>query len=325
MPVLIARTDKVGDLVLATPAAELIKKAMPYERVIFLCSSYAQEVLEDNPYIDEVIAIDRNASPFEIAKRLKPLNISIAIVLFPTLNVSLGVFLAGIPVRCSTGFRWYQFLFNKLTYLRRSKCMLKEWEYNVLLVQIGIPTLRSLTAHPKVFPSERDVERAERLLAGKKRPIILIYPGGGKELRWPKEHFKRLCILLEAKGATPVVTVGKNEEHMISEFKRWAIDRVLSLGELAALMKLCDVVVSNNTGPMHIAAALKRPLIQIFDPRWAVNPKRWGHNYTGASVLRPPLPFCNGKCKNCKYRPCMEMITVENVYKEIERCLGRRL
>ncbi len=317
MATLVVRPDKVGDLVLATPVAEAIKTVSPHEEVLFLCSSYAKDVLLNNPFVDEVIEV---APPEELIKRLRSFKIERAVVLFPTLGVSWAIFRAKVPERYTSGFRWYQFLYNHVIHLRRSKCLHKEWEYNLMLAREAFPEIDVHRFYPKVFPTTEALEKAHSLLKGKSRPVVLVYPGGGGERRWPAEHFVRLCQRIESFG-TPVVPLGPAERELSGYFERWLLPP-LSLEELTGVIALCDGVVSNNTGPMHIAATLKKPLVQLFDPRRACNPRRWGHDYPGSSVLVPPVPECESCSPSCKYQDCMRLIPVEWVEKELRRCLS---
>ncbi len=323
MATLIVRQDKIGDLVLATPVAEAVKRAAPGERIYFMCSSYASAVLRGNPHVDQIVEIDPGEGPSSIAKKIDGLHPKPerAIVLFPTLNVALAVFMARIPVRCSTGFRWYQPLFNRLTILRRSKALYKEWEYNLMIARLAFPRIDPCAYRPKVFPTAEAREKAEKLIKGLPKPLILVYPGGGGEKRWPVERFKGLCQKISHIG-TPLVVLGPSERDLEKEFDRWPMAAGLNLEELMGLIALCDGMVSNNTGPMHIAAALEKPLVQIFDPRRACNPKRWGHEYKKSSILYPPVPACKGCRPDCPYGDCMDLIDEEWVFRELERCLA---
>ncbi|BAT70963.1 glycosyl transferase, family 9 [Thermosulfidibacter takaii ABI70S6] len=321
MATLIVRPDKVGDLVLATPVAEAIKTNYPDEKVIFLCSSYAKDVLSNNPFIDEVIDIEKNSPAEEIANHLKDKNISKAVVLFSTYPISAALYTLRIPIRCTSGFRWYQFLYNRVVYLRRSQCKMKEWEYNLKLAKEVFPKIEVRKFLPKVFPDEKLKERFSEILTNSK-PKILVYPGGGGEKRWPVSKFVELCQQIERTIGLPIVVLGPQERDLKEAFKKWLWREKLNLKELIAFIANIDAMVTNNTGPMHIAASLKKPLVQIFDPRKACNPKRWGHEYPKTSILIPPVPFCKRCDKSCKYYDCMDLISVQTVLRELERCLS---
>lgn len=321
MPTLVVRTDKIGDLVLASPVAEAIKENYPEEKVFFMCSSYAQAVLENNPYIDSLIPISGKETTGELVKKIKALNADKALILFAQPKVSLAIFLSGISQRCIGGFRWHQFLHNRVVFLRRSKCLMKEWQYNLKQAQKLFPKIDPYAYPPKVYPAPKSVEEIKKHLEGAKRPLILVYPGGGKEIRWPVENFFKLCLLIERNLGTPLVVLGPQERELTEIFKKWLYPKELPLRALIALISLVDAVVSNNTGPMHIAAALKKPLVQIFDPRWACNPNRWGHHYPKSAVLRPPVPFCKRCTTCCSHYNCMKLIKAEDAYRTLERCL----
>ncbi len=321
MPTLVVRTDKIGDLVLASSVAEAIKKNYPKEKVFFMCSKYAQAVLENNPYIDFLITISGKEATSELVREIKALNADKALILFAQPKVSLAIFLSGIPERCIGGFKWHQFLHNRVVFLRRSKCLMKEWQYNLKQTQKLFPKIDPYAYPPKVYPDTKIVEEIKKQLAGIKKPLILVYPGGGKEIRWPVENFFKLCSLIEKNIGSPLVVLGPQERELTEIFKKWLFPKELSLRELIALIYLADAVVSNNTGPMHIAAALNKPLVQIFDPRWACNPSRWGHHYPKSAIVRPPVPFCERCTTCCPHYNCMKLINAKDVYRALEQCL----
>jgi len=87
-----------------------------------------------------------------------------------------------------------------------------------------------------------------------------------------------------------------------------------NLRELAAVIKNCDVVISNSTGPMHLAVALGTHTVAIFCPIFAAGPIRWGPYGEEHQVIQPPVPVCF-KCKprSCPHYDCMEKIKTEQI------------
>lgn len=321
MPTLVVRADRIGDVVLATSVIEAIAEKYPEEELFFLTSTYAKAVVEGNPHIFEILSVNEDTNIERIIRWIKERKIDKAIILFPTFKLSWAIFRAGVKNRVGAGFRWYQPLFTKTVYLRRSKATKKEWEYNLELAAYLFPEIEK--KEPVVYLKEEEIEKAANLLKSFPRPIIGVYPGGGKEKRWKAENFVKLCKLIEEEVGFPLVLWGPSEKEILHIFeKRW-LSPELNLRELISVISQLDAFVTNNTGPMHIAASFKKPLVQIFDPRKAVNPKRWGYEYPKAVVIKPEVPTCKKCRESCPYYDCMDRIPVETVFRELKRCIGK--
>ncbi len=322
MPTVVIRPDKIGDLVLSTPVIEGIKKKYPEEKLFVICSNYAYKVLLNHPAIEKLIIYD-GKNHREIYEKLTNYKIDKAIDLFPLFNIALTLLKAKVEIRATSGFRWFQWLYNRRIYLRRSKCMKKEWEYNLDIAALVFPEIEK-NVSPVLYLSEKEKEEAQKLIKEFPRPVVGIFPGGGGEKRWPVQKFHELCLKIEREGATPLVLLGPQEVELKKFFKeKWMPSDILNIRKLMGIIYEVDAFVSNNTGPMHIAAAFKKPLVQIFDPRWAVNPKRWGHEYEKAFILTPPVPHCKKCHESCQYYDCMEKISVDDVWLKLAKCLER--
>lgn len=323
---LLVRTDRVGDLVLASPCIQAAKEAWPSCEVWFLASGYAASVLQGNPYLDSLL-LYQGEPPGELARRLKGYSFDAVVCLFPTWPLALALYRAGIPVRVASGFRWYQWLFNRRVYLRRSRALKKEWEYNLDL--LGLLGWEGEYLPPRFYLRPEEVEWAQKVVEDKgwPRDFVALYPGGGGELLWPLGRFIQLVELMKERGMFPVVFWGPGEEDMARtlEGAGAVMAPPTNLRELASLLSLSGAMVTNNTGPMHIGAALGLPLVQLFDPRRACNPARWGYYGRGKRVLLPPVPRCSGKCTpKCAYHPCMEAIEPQTVLKALEEVLHEK-
>ncbi len=317
MATLIVRPDKIGDLVLSTSVVEAIKEKYPEEKIFFIVSKYAKDILKNNPKIEDYIAIDDKTKIKEIVNFIKINRIDKTIILFPNFKISLAIKLAKVDRVIFPGFRIYQFMFKDIVYLRRSKAIKKEWEYNIDLAKKLFPDIEY--KKPKIYLTEEELERARWILKKFKRPIVGLYPGGGKEHRWPQDKFKELASKLESIGLTTIVLLGPNETDLLDNFSRWYIGEMLSLRELIAVISELDLFITNNTGPMHIRGAFEKPMIQIFDPRKAVNPIRWGYDYPGAYTIKPAVDYCSSKCNKCKYKNCMNLIEVDIVFELVKK------
>ena len=119
---LIVRTDRIGDVILSLPLAGIIKKHYPECRVTFLVRDYTKELVENHPYIDEVLILNETDGKVNLKENIsaiKQFNFDSSIIVYPTLSTSLVVFLSGIKYRVGTGYRWYSFLFNEKIYEHR--------------------------------------------------------------------------------------------------------------------------------------------------------------------------------------------------------------
>ena len=140
--ILIVRTDRIGDVVLSLPMAELVKKKYPDCKVAYFIRDYTSPLIDGNPFIDEVVVAEESNGEILFKKNLEKIkskNFDTCVVVNPTLKISLTLFFAGIKNRIGTGYRWYSFLFNKKVFEHRKYAEKHELEYNVnLLNKIGI-------------------------------------------------------------------------------------------------------------------------------------------------------------------------------------------
>lgn len=146
----------------------------------------------------------------------------------------------------------------------------------------GVPTLACDNAEPELRVREEDKRRARALLSGdtRKGPLSLVHPGASvPEKRWPGEAFGRVAKDLAQLGYTVAVTGSAGEKELtrrVSEASPGSLDlgNKTDLSTLIALVARANVVVSNDTGPVHLAYALRTPSVTLFGPSTDAN--RWG-------------------------------------------------
>lgn len=317
--ILLVRQDKIGDLVLITPAIRALKAAAPRISISVLASPYAAPVLHHNPHIDKVF-LWQEGDWKGVARELAKEGFHAAVLFFPTLRVAMAVKKAGIPVRIGGGNRPYWFLFTHRVPIHRSKHQMREWEYNLEVLRPLGMNLEQREPEVFVTKEEKDWAVQEITRLGVNREVIGLYAGGGGEIRWPMEGFLDLGALMNSQGWQPLFLWGKGEEKLAEQAKMsgMAVAPPTSIRELMALLSCCRAVVSNNTGPMHIAAALRRPLVQLFDPRLACSPKRWGYQGKGRRVLLPQVPPCKRCTPDCPHFNCMNKITPQQVFQAVK-------
>jgi heptosyltransferase-2 len=180
---------------------------------------------------------------------------------------------------------------------------------------------------PEVFLSDTEMEWAHKALAKKginsDAVIIAIHPGAHyPSQRWPAERFGEVAKEIVEQSEAKVILLGSSDEKVLLEAieKRVGADIQTfscdNIRELIALLSRCDLLVCNNSGPMHIAAALKVPTVSMMGP--TVTPL-W-LPYGEKNVVINKALHCS-PCNRavCKGHECMESITVDEVYKAVQK------
>lgn len=201
------------------------------------------------------------------------------------------------------------------------------------------PLLRSRGVEPDPHPPRLPIpagaaDLADAALSGagllRDGSLVLIAPGAafGWTKRWPPDRFGRLAVDLAARGRACAVVIGPGEEPLAAEVCRASSATLPVLGAdldpvgVAALAARASVVVANDSGPMHLAAAVGTPVVALFGP---TDPGRTGPTGAPSEVLDRYV-FCS-PCylKECPYRhECLREISVEAVVGAVERLLDRK-
>jgi len=331
--ILIVRTDRIGDVLLSTPVVEALRLKYPGAHIAMLVSGQTKEILEGNPFLNEVL-VDEGDKASRLAQRLKAKKYDAAVLLHPTPRLAWALSRAKIPIRVGTGYRGYSFLFSKRVYEHRKTAERHELEYNLSLAGALGATIKD--PEPKIFLSSEDRAWAKERLAkaevkeGEK--LVGIHPGSGGTARdWKPERFGELGERIQKEIGARAVVTGVEAERDLANIVASRMSRtpVMIIGEtnlkrLTAVLEQEMAFVSNSTGPMHLAAAVGTKVVTIFPPIRTCSPRRWGPWGKGHKVILPIVPECR-KCvgTKCRYCDCMDMITVDEVFKAVKEALGR--
>ena len=327
--ILLIRTDRLGDVVLTLPLLPVLRRHFPEAQISMLVNTYTSPVLKGNQYLDEVLLYDNSSNliPFsKILRSLRAHEFDTAIVVHPTFRLALLIFLAQVPARVGTGYRWYSFLFNRRVYEHRKDARRHEVGYNLnLLTALGC-RWQSPLEFPIAISSEnvaRVRELCKDMSVKNENHLVIIHPGSGGSARdWTASNFGKLASrCIEEMAARVILTGGKGEEHLVQEALNHIPQGALNLGnrldvmDLAALIESADLFVSNSTGPLHIAAAVGTPVVAIYPPIRQCSPERWGPYTTKKKVFVPDRNLC-ARCQGgeCEGSDCMDQITVEEVF-----------
>lgn len=337
--ILVVRTDRIGEALLNLPAIRALKKSFK-AYLVALVSPSVKELLEGSPEIDELIVYDRTNYDKHILTRLGLLfklrkkKFDLAVILNPTKRFHILSYLAGIPLRLGYARKWGFLLTHKI----KDKKFLgqkHEVEYNLDLVRsIGADTN---DRHISIKISQQDNQSITELLQRygikEKDLIIAFHPYASNPAKcWPENNFAVICDRIYSQFNAKVIIVGGKQEQklvleLISLTKSTPINLAgqLTLKQLACLFQRSVLFISNDSGPVHIAAAMDTPCLVIFSRNIpGVGPKRWGPWGNGHTILHKD-PGCN-PCldRNCPFDfKCLTLITSEEVLQAVEQRLAR--
>lgn len=297
--ILLVRTDRIGEMVLTTPAIRAVRGFFPAARITFIASHYSSEIVEGSPFVDIVIKFDsvevKNSfnEKLKFFLMIKKLNFDLAIIFNPSRFFNILTFFAGIRQRVGYN-RKAGFLLTDRLKDKKSLCEKHEVDYNLDLIEsIGIKAEdKSL-----YFPVDAFIEENLKKILSTKGVdfddrVIAIHPAtSNPEKMWPAERFASLCDRIIGMRAFAglvrpprVVLIGGQEERFISEKVKAAaknpvidLTGAFSIKELGAFLKNCVCLISNDSGPVHIAAAVGAPAAVFFgEERPGGSSKRWG-------------------------------------------------
>jgi heptosyltransferase-2 len=320
MNVLIVRPDGIGDVLLSLPVATQLRRLLPGVRIGFLTSPTVAPLLARHPDVDYVRTI-RFTDPLKELRHAFSQGVEAAIFLKPFRRLMWAAWVAGVPIRVATGYRWYSLLANRHVYEHRSEFFKHESEYNVDMLK-GLGLCPQPVSHPVLTLTEAERAAGSSRWSGLPSPRVVVHPGGISARRWRLEQYRDLVSTLTDRGYGVVLTGSDQERREFGKglslptaFPSEVGDLMgkLSLRELMSVIANAHVVVSGATGPAHLAAALGIPTVTLFDPRRNNLPVRWKPLGTGI-LLRPDVPTCD-KCigEVCPYWDCLDRFTVATV------------
>ncbi len=336
--ILVVRTDRIGDVVLTLPVAEILRSAYPDAIITFLARSYTHDILVGQKGIDRIILYDEQGTAKPLGNLIAELRggeFDFAVVCYPRFRIALALLLAGVRIRIGTGFRWYSFLFNRRVYEHRKTAQKHEFEFNVsLLKPLGLAVSSAPVPVLAVTDDARRTAQQERRRLGlsDKDSFIVLHPGSGGSARdWSPANFRILALELTGIGFKIVVTGAQGEEKLVESVVHGTKSSVkasvgkLGLLEYAAFVKLSDLFISNSTGPLHIAAAVGTPVIGFYPPILACSPSRWGPVTKRKIVFVPDRTQCT-LCRGgeCRGNVCMDQIQVANVISAVRTLIPKR-
>ncbi len=263
----------IGDILLSTPVLKNLHSAFPSLQIDFLCETFAADVVRGNPALHEILTFNKkNDSTFSVIRRVRERKYDIVMDLFANPRTAMITRWSGAKHRIGFPFRGRKYAYTHLIQPRGGEVHNIDFNLDVLR-SFGIQVADSF---PDFFLDESSRSKAEawfkeqKITAGK---IVGINPSGGwYTKKWNKHSYAALADKIANEDNTSVVFFwGPGElqdvEYIRSKMKQQSfIIPKTSLKEMGAFLARCSYVISNDSGPMHIAAALGVPTLGIYGP-----------------------------------------------------------
>jgi len=341
--ILVVQPNWVGDAIMATPALRALRELYPEAHISYLLRRYVKPVYTGLPWADRLITYRTGRSKgklgrgmIDLAARLRAGRFELAVLLANSFKSALLCKLAGIKrvVGYERDGRGFLLTDKLLPAKERGKFLPTPiTRYYLGLAQYLGSHQRALNLELHVTAQEEAEARRIFARAGldsslcrpgenKNGPLVLLNPGAqyGDAKCWPPANFAILADrLMDELGATVLVSGAPRERRILDEVQRHmrhaAVDlaaKGLTLGALKEIVRRCDLVITNDTGPRHIAAAFGVPVVTIFGP---TNPEWTEINFEKERELSVPV-FC-GPCqkKKCALdHRCMTRISPSTVF-----------
>lgn len=329
--ILVVNVNWLGDVVFSTPVFRALKEKYPCASITCLVVPRVATVIQQIPFVDEIIVYDEKGrdrflwGKIRLVSHLRSKKFDVAFLLHGSWTRALIVFLAGIPLRVGydvkkRGWLLTHRVFVEKGLIHRSDAYLKVLE--PLKISVGDRTT--------FLDTSEDAMTGIRTLlfnAGIKENdlCVVAHIGGNWDLkRWPFENFAKLFdILAENLNAKIVICGGQDDIALaqkvcsLTKHKPYILAGKTTFIELVALMKMASVVVSADSGPLHIASSVGAKVVGLFGPThpFVTGPRGSGKNsfiFHDVGCNKTPCYYLN-----CPDNVCMKAITVDDVIQKI--------
>jgi heptosyltransferase II len=352
--ILVRGVNWLGDAVMTTPALIRLREKFREAHITLLTPEKLRELWTLHPAVDEVIGFEVGEGLFAVGRKLRAGKFDLALVFPNSPRSALEGWLAGIPQRIGYARPWRNWFLTQTVGNRPGHAQMRKRtpdEIRQLVEQSGanvvartpIPTsahqlheylhlIGALGASPEPVPPCLVITAAEEAATARKfglidalkdaRPILGLNPGAeyGSAKRWPAEKFVAAANGIQKRtNCGWVILGGKGDVELADKIANGVpaatnLAGNTSLRELMALLKLCRVLLTNDTGPMHVAAALGTPVVVPFG---STSPELTGPGLPGDPRHR--LVKSDAPCAPCFLRECpidfrcMQGLSVERV------------
>ena len=343
--VVVRGTNWVGDAVLTIPALRELRRLLPRAHITLATRSWAQGLFADADFLDDLLVYDRGArqlgAVIKQTREWRRRRFDAALLFQNAFEAALIARAASVPIRLGYATDGRRSLLTHPLAVPPWRGERHEVFYYLNIIgelERLLDGVSNIQDHEPLFAlkvsDERRREALELLRAEGANmndvPLVALCPGStnSRAKRWPAERYAALADLLIERAGAQVALIGSRDEEEVSrEVARQMRQRPImltgrtELAGVAALLSLADVLVTNDTGPAHIAAALERPTLVIFGPTVPATTRPYSPL---AEIIRRPPDCAPCMLRDCPIdHRCMTAITPEEVYERAVRLLDR--
>ncbi|MGE5608874.1 MAG: lipopolysaccharide heptosyltransferase I [Bacillota bacterium] len=328
--ILIMKPSSLGDIVHALPVFNLLRRRFPQAHITWLVAPYCAGLLKGLEGLDEIMLFDRRRlgaawwNPkallelLQLHRELRRRQFDLVIDLQGLFRSGWMAWQSGAPIRIGfANARELAWIF----YTHRVP--IETMEQHAVDRYLKIAAALGCDSGPTEFrfpTTEADRQAVGKLLPRGERIAVLMPGANWITKRWPAERFAALVELLKERfGLRSVIAGGKDAAEVAGRIPG-AIDLTnkTTIPQLVALLERADLVVANDSGPMHIAAALGRPLVTLFGP---TNPVRTGPYARPEAVVRANIDCAPCYRRQCPHSRCLRELGIEPVLSAVEKQL----
>ncbi len=326
--ILVIKLSAIGDVILSVPSLRALRQKFPDAWISVLVGRKSRALLRNCPYVNDVIAYEETGSGLSSIAKMGRLLVKegfdTVVDLQNNRTSHLLSYLSGATLRVGHGNRRWSFLLSRRTQPGAPDLAPIDHQFQVLQL-LGV---ESVERRLELWAEKEDVKRVNTFLESQwiSPSQVLIGLNPGSSLRWatkqwPVENFAKLCDELARRNFRVVITGSDLEAPLAEELLRLTRNKPVNavgkttIPELIALVRRCQVFVSSDSAPMHIAASSSVPLVALFGPtdakRHLVPPERY-------EVFQKEVPCGPCYLRNCPVGlVCMNKIGVQEVLDSI--------
>lgn len=316
----------IGDIILSTIVLENLKAAFPHSGIHYLTEEFAKRAVENNPFVSKILTFNKKDFVLSIIKKVRKENYDLVFDFWSNPKTAQVTFFSGAKYR--VGFkkrgRKYAYNFRGLNgtmgehAAEDNLVLLKAFEIPIISKRIIYQTTREEKQFASNFFGNLNI---------KDKMIIGIIPSGGWESkRCNPVKWIEICEEIQKKYKTQFIVLWgpgdeKDKNILYERLKPTPlIAPETNFGELSALIERCDIVIANDSGPMHVSAALRKPTLGIFGPTDPIAHRPYSEN--SSFVIHSELNCIKCTKLVCPYNhECMTELPIKKVIDEIDKLM----